>query len=159
MASLSAGSSPNSSQSGRRRIHTYVEYLAFRPMDQFFLQYHAAQAHIHPTSCHRITPHQPRQTASARHQMGMVLQRQNLTANSSNAQNRTCQSQQPVRLRETQLPPHWYMLTRPPPTFLSYPLKASFRQRCRQRRKWRAYFSSCVSARWSMSILETSFSS
>jgi hypothetical protein len=137
-------------------MHAYVKCLAFPPTGHLYLQYRAAQAHIHPTSRHRITLHQPRQTASARPPMGMVPQRQNLTTNSSNAQNRTRRSQLPV---QTQLPPHWHMPARPPPTFPSYPRKASCRQRCRQRGKWRAYFSSCVNAPWSMSILGISFSS
>ncbi len=97
--------------------------------------------------------------ASARRPMGMVPQRQNLTANSSNDQNQTRRSRLPVRRRQMQLPPHWHMPVRPPHTFPSYPWKASYRQRCRQRRKWRVYFLSCVSVRWSMSILGTSFSS
>jgi hypothetical protein len=141
-------------------MHTYEKCLTFPPTDHLYLQYRVAQAHTHPTSRHRITLHQPRQTASARRPMGMVVpQRQNLTANSSNAQNRMRRSRLPMRRRQMQLPPHWHMPAQPPPTFPSYPWKASCRQRCRQRGKWRAYFSSCVSARWSMSILGISFSS
>ena len=150
---------PNSWQSGRRRMHTYAKYLAFPPTDHLYLQYRAAQAHFHPTSHHRITPHQPRQMGSARLPMGMVLQRQILTASSSNAQNRTRQSRPPVRSRQMQLPPRWHMPVRLPHIFPSYLWKASCRQRCRQRKKWRAFFLSCVSVHWSMSILEISFSS
>jgi hypothetical protein len=138
---------------------TYEKCLVFPPTDHLYLQSRAAQAHIYPTSRHRKTLHQPRRTASARCPMGMVPQRQNLTANSSNAQNRMRRSRLPVRRRQMQLPPHWHMLVQPPPTSPSYPWKASCRRRCRQRGKWRAYFSSCVSARWSTSILGISFSS
>ena len=134
-------------------MHTYKKCLAFPPTDYLYLQSREAQTHIHLTSCHRITLHQPSQTANARRPMGMVPQRQNLTANSSNAQNRMRWSRLPVRRRRMRLPPHWHMPVRPPPTFPSYLWKVSCRQRCRPRGKWRAYFSSCVSARWSMSIL------
>jgi hypothetical protein len=57
VASLLAGSSPNSWQSGRRHMHTYTMCLAFPPTDHLYLQYRAPQAHIHPTSRHRITLH------------------------------------------------------------------------------------------------------
>jgi hypothetical protein len=159
VASSMVGSSPNSWQSGRRRMHTYTKCLAFPPTDRLYLQYHVGQAYIHPTSCHRTILHQPFQTASARRLMGMVPQHQNLTANLSNAQNRTRWSRLPVLCRQIRLPLHWHMPVRPPRTSPSYLWKASCHQRCRQRRKWRACFSSCVSAHWSMSILGISFAS
>ena len=159
MAFLLAGSSLNSRQSGKRHIHTFAKCLAFPLTKHLYLQYRAAQARIHPTSRHKITLRQPRQMGSARRLMGMVPQCQNLTANSSNVQNRMRSPRLPVRSRQMLLPPHWRMPVRPPPIFPSYLWKASSCQRCRQRRKWRAYFSNCVNARWSMSILGISFSS
>jgi len=42
LASLLAGSLPNSWQSGRRRIHTCAKCLTFPPTDHLYLQYHAA---------------------------------------------------------------------------------------------------------------------
>ena len=50
------------------------------------------------------------------------------------------------------LPVRWRRLTSP-----SYLWGAFCHQRCPQRRKWRVWFLSCASARWSRSILEISF--
>jgi hypothetical protein len=153
VASSMAGSSPNSWQSGKGHMHTYAKCLAFPLIDHLYLQYRVGQAHIHPTSHHGITLHQPRQMASARRPMGMVPRHQNPTVNLSNAQNRMHRSRLPVRCRRIHLPLHWHMPVQLLRTFPSYLWKASCRQRCRQRRKWRVCFSSCVSAHWSMSIL------
>jgi hypothetical protein len=140
-------------------MRTCAKFLAFPPTTRLYHQYRAAQAQRHPACLHPRNLHQSCPMANAKPLMRIAPQRPNPTTKSSNAQSQTRRRRLPARHSRMRLPLRCHTPVRLPPTFPSYPLKASCPQKCQPRRKWRVYFLSCVNACWSKSILEISLSS
>ena len=140
-------------------MRTCAKFSAFPPTTHLYHRYRVAQAQRHPASPHPRNLHQPRPMANAKPPMRIAPQRPNLTVKLSSARSQTRRCRLPARYSQMQLPLRCHTPVQLPPIFPSYPWKASCPQKCQPRRKWRVYFSSCVSACWSKSISGISFSS